>query len=682
MLDKPLTGPQIKYWLRDHRKIVDLAIYTSNQINYTANPVFNDGIIDPVLACGEERFGILDLDDALVDEVIVPEEIATYIPTHIGVACTTRPATISEPKRQTLLAEADACDEPEGNRHGTVARWVFDAYGCGMDEQEITDTAVRTLERLGRPSEKAPGEVARLIVGAQRKLADGTLTISAHLNASADFDPVDTDDNQPAALTPAQAQAQNNALIPWYNRLKVSPSNGAFKSSIDNAAIILHNHSSFQLADGGCILAYDSFRGVPVWTAPPPWWRSLPEKARPAIGSLGAPVTDADAIACAVWLGHLDPASGPEGTPIHISKSLAIDAMVHVSRYRTVNPVVEYLDQCAEKWDGKQRLDSVLTDVCHAKRADIVPAWFRKWMIQGVARAYRPGAKCDGVLVFQGGQGAKKSTFFRHLCPFEELFFEGTINFRDKDSMQEIQGKFIVELSEMSGTKKDVDVLKSYITKQDDTYRASYGHQTERHPRTMIFCGTTNDDESLVDTSGRRWWMVAIPDSDGTARTQIDLARARSERDLWWGEAVHAFRKNEEWWLDFTEDERTREIATWHSMGLETTAEIAAWLDTPKDRGGPAHPDVVRVIDIWTGPLCKPKGNWHSGSGREVARVMSAVKGWARVRLRLTPSLETKLYVRKGSKFHLDNRALKDYISHHQPTSSASDDFSADTPAA
>lgn len=679
MLDTPLTGPQIKFWLREHRKIVDLAIYTSNQINYTAAPVFKDGAVDPVLACGEERFGTLDIDGAIVDEVLVPDEIAAYVPTFVGEAVTGRPASISEPMRLRLIEEADLCDTFEGNGlHGSVAQWSFDAFALGMDEQEIIDVARRTLERLGREPAKAGPEAERLLLGGKRKMADGTLTVSSHLNAAGDFDAIDPsapEEITAPALTAPQVAAQTAAIIPWQTRLKITPSTGAFKPTIDNAAIIIHNHSSFLAEDGVCILAYDAFRDVPVWTAPPPWWRSRPANTNPRIGELGHPLTDDDGTALAVWLGHLDP-STPEGTPIHIGKGIAIDALIHVSRYRTVNPVVQYFEKCAKDWDGVNRLDKVLTEICHADPSKIVACWFRKWIMQAVARAYNPGAKCDGVLIFQGGEGAKKSSFFRTLCPFEQLFFEGTLDFRDKDSMQNIQGKLIVEMAEMSGTKKDIDVIKAYITKQDDSYRASFGRMTERHPRKTIFCGTTNDDDSL-SAPGRRWWVVEIPNTDGKLGARIDLARTLAERDQWWGEAVVRYRREEQWWLEDDEDLKSRDIADGHGIGLEVSEEIAAWLNRPALQGGAKHHDIVRAMDIWCGPMGKTVGNWTGASGREVSRLMQHLKIWQRERVKISPGESVKVYVRRGSKMALDFNCRKDYLLHHAATSP-----DADQPAA
>lgn len=685
MLDRPLDAPRIKRWLRHHQ--CDLAIYTPNQITYTADPVFRNGAIDPVQAAGEPRHGTLDLDDALVDTVLVPDEIFNWMPTVDGVAVTSRPATIDARMHEKLMQLADECDTLEGEGlHGSVARWAFDAYGLGMDEKEIIKKANETLERLGRDPKTSKPEAARLVVGAQTALANGRLTISDFLVPAKDFTVV-TDPNDPSLsaqpLTPAQAQQQAATLINWWDRLKITPSTGAVKNSLDNAVIILANHSTFKDDTGACILAYDAFQDRAVWTAPPPWWRSRPEQSRPAIGDLGYPVADDDYIALAVWLGHLDPNSGPEGQPIHIGMQTAAQTISHVARYRTVNPAQAYLDKCAAEWDGKHRLANVLKDVCHSPtNPKLLAQWFPKWMMQGVARVYKPGSKCDAVLVFTGGQGARKSTFLRTLCPYPEWFLDAMPDLRDKDAMQILRGKMIVELSEMFSAKKDVDFLKGFITKQDDTYRKSYGVDDARRPRTVIFAGSSNDDDCLTDTGGRRWWMVAVPDADEVKKGhRIDLEVVKAERDQWWGEAVHLYRRGEEWWLDAESERETRKVALTHSAGMEMAHDVGMWLDTPADRGGPRNPDIVRVVDVWCGPLCHPLASFSAASGRDVGRIMSGIAGW--IKIRFTPPTRQTItaYVRAGSRMALDYKARNDYFTTHQMTSAASADFTGETAA-
>ncbi len=72
---------------------------------------------------------------------------------------------------------------------------------------------------------------------------------------------------------------------------------------------------------------------------------------------------DDDAVALSVWMGHLDPQSGPEGTPISLGPQSVAQAINHVARYRTVNPAQAYLDRCAERWDGIERLKMALGGV-------------------------------------------------------------------------------------------------------------------------------------------------------------------------------------------------------------------------------------------------------------------------------------------------------------------------------
>ena len=65
----------------------------------------------------------------------------------------------------------------------------------------------------------------------------------------------------------------------------------------------------------------------------------------------------------------------------------------------------------------------------------------------------------------------------------------------------------------MQGTRKaDVDVMKGFISRQVDEYRAAYGRVVERHPRTAIICGTTNSTGGFLrDTTGnRRFWPVTV----------------------------------------------------------------------------------------------------------------------------------------------------------------------------
>jgi predicted P-loop ATPase len=67
-------------------------------------------------------------------------------------------------------------------------------------------------------------------------------------------------------------------------------------------------------------------------------------------------------------------------------------------------------------WDEIPRIDDWLTAYLGADTSDYNRAVGRKWLISGVARVYKPGCKVDTCPIFEGGQGAFKSTGLRTLA--------------------------------------------------------------------------------------------------------------------------------------------------------------------------------------------------------------------------------------------------------------------------
>jgi predicted P-loop ATPase len=98
------------------------------------------------------------------------------------------------------------------------------------------------------------------------------------------------------------------------------------------------------------------------------------------------------------------------------------------------------------------------------------------------------------------------------------------------------------------------------VTTKVDSLRPPYGAKIEEYPRMSILCGSTNEEEFLVDPTGhRRFWVVRIPLEWGQ---QIDAAAIERVRDLIWSQAVYAYdqwvargaRKDDPcWWFTLSE---------------------------------------------------------------------------------------------------------------------------------
>ena len=128
-------------------------------------------------------------------------------------------------------------------------------------------------------------------------------------------------------------------------------------------------------------------------------------------------------------------------------------------------------------------METLLCDYLGAEDNEYVRAVTRKTLVAAVSRIYHPGIKFDYVLILDGKQGIGKGTLFSKLGG--QWFTDSlSINdMKDKTGPEKLQGKWILELSEMAGMKKvELETVKSFISRTDDYYRPAFGHVVESHP--------------------------------------------------------------------------------------------------------------------------------------------------------------------------------------------------------
>jgi len=333
-----------------------------------------------------------------------------------------------------------------------------------------------------------------------------------------------THEAEPVDETPAPpASKAYSTMVRWSDLGLELSDRGVPHPNLDNATRILERHPAMLGA-----FWFDEFLGrvLTTWDSPnePREW------------------SDSDDVRLALWMQRA----------ISIGKmavGTARDAVTAAAMQNRRNECTEWLR--AQRWDGVRRLHQFIAIGFGAEQNAYTEAVGRCWLVSMVARALNPGCKVDTMPVFEGAQGARKSSGLEALVG-KRWFAEAAESVMSKDFFQTLQGKLLVEIAEMDTfSRAEVAAVKRVITCKVDRYRAPYGRRAEDHPRMCVFSGTTNEDEYLRDATGaRRFWPVRCGD--------VDTEWLTKWRGQLFAEAVKLYDAGTPWW-DVPVDDARRE---------------------------------------------------------------------------------------------------------------------------
>ena len=221
-----------------------------------------------------------------------------------------------------------------------------------------------------------------------------------------------------------------------------------------------------------------------------------------------------------------------------MDKALRIEA-----NSRAYHPICEYLEQL--EWDGQERIRYVLQRYMGADASDFVYEVVKHFLMEALSRIYRPGCKADEMLCLVGQQGAGKSTFFRFLALNDDWFSDDLKQLNDSKIYEHLRGHWIMEMSEMIAaiSAKSNEEIKSFLTRQKDTYRNPYDKYEEDRKRQCIFAGSTNTRQFIPfdRTGARRFLPIAIDSSKAEKHILDDEKEARSYFDQLWAEVMEIY---------------------------------------------------------------------------------------------------------------------------------------------
>jgi hypothetical protein len=230
-------------------------------------------------------------------------------------------------------------------------------------------------------------------------------------------------------------------------------------------------------------------------------------------------------------------------------------------------------------WDGVNRIDTMLHRIVGCDDNEYTRAVSKNVVLGMIKRIIIPGSKFDYMLILEGEQGTRKSTFCEELFD-KEYYATMPTDFHSEEFPMFLRGKVIVEVAELSRFKKGgKNIIKDILSRPKENLREKYERYNLPQARTCIFIGTTNEDMYLEDETGnRRFWPIVV-------NGEIDIDALRAEREQLWAEAVVRINAGEECWqvpANATQEQAKR------LMEGDIESVLKDWLEDQED---PANAD-------------------------------------------------------------------------------------------
>jgi len=229
------------------------------------------------------------------------------------------------------------------------------------------------------------------------------------------------------------------------------------------------------------------------------------------------------------------------------SENKLMAALSIVANENCYHPIRDVLNSLM--WDGMPRIRSCLHHFLGADESDYVEEMLKHFLLGAIRRVFHPGSKYEELLCLVGGQGAGKSTFFRFLAIQDEWFSDDLKKLDDDKVFAKLQGHWIIEMSEMLATSnaKSIEEIRSFISRQKETYRTPYETQPKDRLRQCVFGGSSNTLDFLpLDRAGnRRFLPVMIYPEKAEVHILEDEAASREYLLQVWAEAMTIYRSGE-----------------------------------------------------------------------------------------------------------------------------------------
>ena len=445
-LEKARTSAALNAWAKAGGLQLDRSVFDSIQIHYTAKPVFEDGVLDPVPV----RSGFVqELEDAVKLEI--PEVAAREIVTGIDTGEHDDTARILEDRGLVIGVGSD------GQLH----------IDCPFKSEHSMDSGISQTSyfKAGTDGHRHGNFVCQHTTCREKRKNDDFLEALGMRDEviAAGFEAVTGEEGEVAV-----------------NKLEYDLSTNKddkILATVENLYAIL-----MQPELCGYHIRYDNFKADIVICR---------------VGSEGEWVSLKDSDYTMLRIHLALTGFNP------IGKDMIRDVVEKVAEMNSFDTAIEWLSHI--KWDGVPRVSKFMSEYMGAEDTEYHTAVGEYMWCALAGRVMSPGCKADAAPVFVGAQDIGKSYAVMSMVP--DMSFYTEIRFDDDEDnlARKMCGKLIAEFAELRGLHtKELEGIKAFITRQEEEWRPKYKERMTRFLRRLLFIGTSNKKEMFADETGNR----------------------------------------------------------------------------------------------------------------------------------------------------------------------------------
>ena len=200
----------------------------------------------------------------------------------------------------------------------------------------------------------------------------------------------------------------------------------------------------------------------------------------------------------------------------------------------------------------------------------------------------------------------------------------------DDNVYRKMQGHWIIEMSEMMATvnAKSIEDIKSFISRQKETYKIPYETHPEDRPRQCVFVGTSNNMDFLpLDRTGNRRFAPVLVHPERVEKHILeDEKESREYIRQAWAEAMELYRNgSHELKLSRETEEYLKEMQKDFMPEDAKVGAIQLWLDELAE-------DYVCSIMIYKEAFSHEYDTPKDWELKEINNVMNhSIIGWEKI---------------------------------------------------